>query len=124
MPFLIGAKKGLPNFNEFSLRNVAQVTRKLEVRKRTAADLQPFQTNLMYLLTLTNQFGIELWNSYTNPYPRARAGAGVGSFSLAADGRAAHQHSPGLHEPALQRELRHQYLGVATASSSACAPGR
>lgn len=83
VPFLIGAKKGLPNFNEFSLRNVAQVTRKLEVRKRTPADPQPFQTNLMYLLTLTNQFGLELWNSYTNPFPRAVRVQILGSYSLA-----------------------------------------
>ncbi len=82
-PFLIGAKKGLPNFNEFSLRNVAQVTRKLEVRKRTPADVRPFQTNLLYLLTLTNQFGVELWNAYTNPYPRPVRVRVLGNLRLA-----------------------------------------
>lgn len=83
VPFIFGAKKGLPNFNEFSLRNVAQVTRKLEVRKRTPADVRPYQTNLMYLLTLTNHFGLELWNPYTNVFPRPVSVQVVGSFSLA-----------------------------------------
>lgn len=70
VPLLIGAKKGLPNFNEFSMINIVQVSRKAEVVKRTQADLRPFQTNLVYLLSISNQFGIELWNAYSNAYPR------------------------------------------------------
>jgi len=70
VPFLIGAKKGFPNFNEFSMINVAQVSRKVEVVKRTEADRRPVMTNLVYLLSVSNQFGIEFWNSYTNAYPR------------------------------------------------------
>ena len=66
VPFLIGAKKGFPNFNEFSMINVAQVSRKVEVVKRTEADRRPVMTNLVYLLSVSNQFGIEFWNSYTN----------------------------------------------------------
>lgn len=83
VPFLIGAKKGLPNFNEFSLRNVAQLTRKLEVRKQTAADTRPYQTNLLYLVTVTNQFGVELWNSYTNVYTNTLRARVLGRLSLA-----------------------------------------
>lgn len=83
VPFLIGAKKGLPNFNEFSLRNVAQITRKLEVRKRTPLDVRPFQTNLLYLVTATNQFGIELWNAYATNYPRPLRVRVLGRLSLA-----------------------------------------
>lgn len=70
VPLLIGAKKGLPNFNEFAMINVIQVSRKAEVVKRTPADLRPYQTNLVYLLSISNRFGIELWNSYSNAYPR------------------------------------------------------
>ncbi|MHB9006489.1 MAG: hypothetical protein ACYDC1_06115, partial [Limisphaerales bacterium] len=70
VPFLVGAKKGYPNFNEFSLVNVAQITRKAEVRKRLESDLRPSQTNLMYLLTVSNRFGLECWNSYTQAFAR------------------------------------------------------
>lgn len=83
VPFLVGVKKGLPNFNEFAMRNVAQITRKLEVRKRTPADPRPFQTNLLYLVTVTNQFGVELWNAYATNYPRPVQVRVVGRFSLA-----------------------------------------
>jgi len=83
VPFLVGVKKGLPNFNEFAMRNVAQVTRKLEVRKRTPQDLRPVQTNLLYLVTVTNQFGVELWNAYATNYPRPLRVRVAGRFSVA-----------------------------------------
>ena len=70
IPLVIGAKKGLPNFNEFSLKNVTQMSRKLELRKKSATDTRPSLTNQMYLLTITNQFGIESWNSYTQAWSR------------------------------------------------------
>jgi hypothetical protein len=71
-PWVIGAKRGLPNFNEFSLKNVAQVSRKLEVRKPLdSSPPQDWMTNQMYLLSVSNQFGVELWNSYSAPYARA-----------------------------------------------------
>ena len=34
VPLVIGAKKGLPNFNKFGLQNNIQVTRKLQFRRR------------------------------------------------------------------------------------------
>lgn len=70
IPFLIGAKKGFPNFNEFALQNVAQLTRKLEIRKPSPG-ARPNQTNILYQLTLSNQFGLECWNSYTQDFSRA-----------------------------------------------------
>lgn len=77
VPWIIGAKKGFPNFNEFSLQSYAQVTRKLEVVKPSFNDLNRpnWVTNQMYLLSLSNVFGLEAWNSYSNilpqGYPRA-----------------------------------------------------
>ncbi len=71
VPFLIGAKKGFPNFNEFALQNVTQIARKMEVRKLRATDVYPTQTNLMYLLSVSNMFGIECWNSYTQDFNRS-----------------------------------------------------
>jgi hypothetical protein len=68
IPFVVGAKKGLPNFNEYVQRTVVQAVRKLELRRLTTTS-RPARTNEMYLLWITNYFGLEAWNSYTNPFP-------------------------------------------------------
>ena len=75
VPWIVGAKKGLPNFNEYSVESIVQVSRRLEVNKGTPANVSPamsrnWRTNQMYNLGITNIFGIEAWNSYTNAYPR------------------------------------------------------
>ncbi len=70
MPFIVGAKKGLPNFNEFALKNVAQLTRRVEVR-RPSITARPNQTNLLYQLSISNIFGLEAWNSYTQDFSRS-----------------------------------------------------
>jgi hypothetical protein len=69
VPLVIGAKKGLPNFNEFAAQTVVQVTRKLEFRR--GADGRVNETNQMYVVGITNVFGLEAWNSYSNPFPHA-----------------------------------------------------
>lgn len=70
VPLVIGAKKGLPNFNEFAGQTAVQVTRKLEFRRNTASG-KVVQTNQMYVVAITNTFGLEAWNSYSNLYPRS-----------------------------------------------------
>ena len=70
IPLVIGAKKGFPNFNEFTLRTDFQVTRKLEF-VRVDTNSLPSQTNQMYLIGISNLFAAEAWNSYLVPYPRA-----------------------------------------------------
>lgn len=82
IPLLIGAKKGFPNFNEISLINVAQVTRKLQATKASPADRLPNQTNLMYMLSVSNRFGVESWNSYTQDFKRPLRLQVAGSMSL------------------------------------------
>jgi hypothetical protein len=67
VPWIIGAKKNLPNFNEFSMQDVVQVTRLLQVTRPTTNSL-PTATNQMYLFGITNSLGVEFWNSYTNGY--------------------------------------------------------
>ena len=67
IPLVIGAKKGYPNFNEYTLRTDMQVTRKLEF-VRAATNLPPYQTNQMFVLGLSNLFGVEAWNSYSNTF--------------------------------------------------------
>ena len=75
IPMVVGAKKGLPNFNEFTLRSDILVTRKLQVtRPSTAPGTRPDATNQMYVLSVSNYFGAESWNSYDvtrfGPAPR------------------------------------------------------
>ncbi|MSU61191.1 MAG: hypothetical protein EXS31_02150 [Pedosphaera sp.] len=67
VPWIIGAKKGLPNFNEFSLETAVQVSRKVELRK---IGQRTFLTNQMYVVGISNVFGIEAWNSYTQAFRR------------------------------------------------------
>ncbi|HSY19401.1 MAG TPA: hypothetical protein VK815_13750 [Candidatus Acidoferrales bacterium] len=77
VPWIIGAKKYMPNFNEFYAFNTAQVTRKLQFN-RTAATFgagwtgpnkQLYSTNQMLNLSITNHMGFSFWNSYTANYP-------------------------------------------------------
>lgn len=70
IPLVIGARRGLPNFNEFSMQTVATVGRKLEVVKNSPNG-SAIRTNQMYTLGISNVFGVEFWNSYQASYPRA-----------------------------------------------------
>lgn len=71
VPWVIGAKKGLPNFNEFAMQTVFQITRKLEItRPRIDSPRTDYRTNMMYLVSLTNVVGVEAWNSYRTNWPR------------------------------------------------------
>jgi hypothetical protein len=74
VPWIIGAKKGLPNFNQLYMYEVVQITRKLEVTRRStnssSAGYTSYDTNQMYVLSITNNLGISFWNSYSNNYPR------------------------------------------------------
>ena len=70
VPLVLGARKWFPNFNELELRTKLQATRKLEFVKTSATDLKPIATNEMLLLSVTNEFGLEAWNAYSNDYPR------------------------------------------------------
>jgi len=67
VPWIVGAKKGLPNFNEMAVENVFQVTRKLLVRRMGVGT---YETNQMYVLGVTNRVEVELWNSYRTNFLR------------------------------------------------------
>jgi len=71
VPWIIGAKKGFPNFNKFGLQNVVQITRKLQVWRSTIPTTTStvFATNQLYVFSVSNSIGIECWNSYSNSYP-------------------------------------------------------
>jgi hypothetical protein len=69
IPWIIGVKKGFPNFNEFSMENIVGIERRLEItRPSTTAPLFQYQTNQMYVLGISNSIGVECWNSYSTNY--------------------------------------------------------
>ena len=70
VPWIIGAKKGFPNFNAISVESAFQLVRKLEVMRDTNAVPQPHitWTNQMYLMNITNYMGVSFWNSYRSNY--------------------------------------------------------
>ena len=74
VPWIIGAKKGFPNFNEFSVESIVQVTRKLKLTRTsvTSSTYAIASTNQNYLIGITNYFGAEFWNSYSNAYTNAQ----------------------------------------------------
>ncbi len=77
VPWIIGAKKGFPNFNAFEWQSSVFIERELQFT-RDKADSQPtsstfpfgrtYQTNQMYIIGVSNIFGSEDWNSYQAAY--------------------------------------------------------
>ena len=70
IPLVIGAKKGFPNFNEFAMQTLVQVTRKLQFTRQNGPNTPISQTNQMFLVGISNVFGVEAWNSYVTNFPR------------------------------------------------------
>ena len=72
VPWIIGAKKGLPSFNELNVMNTVQVTRLLQVnRSSTNPAAAIYTTNQMYVMSITNSVGMSFWNSYNSNYYNA-----------------------------------------------------
>ena len=69
IPAVIGARKGFPSFNEFSMQTVMRFHRKLQFRLDPATG-RVVETNQMLMVGITNTHGLEAWNSYSNVYPR------------------------------------------------------
>jgi hypothetical protein len=75
IPMVIAMRKGFPNFNELTMRSDILVQRKLQLtRPNINPGTRPNGTNQMYLLGISNYFGVEAWNSYdagkAGPYPQ------------------------------------------------------
>ena len=69
VPWIVGAKKGFPNFNELAMDCAFQITRKVEVtRPSTVALANTYSYYQLFILNITNQVGVECWNSYANAY--------------------------------------------------------
>ena len=105
VPWIIGAKKGLPNFNEFAMENTLAVTRRLQVTRPAinppnGVNLSTFNTNQMYLMSLNSSIGVELWNSYvSNYFGTILVGVNeAASFTLTNDDPGFDAH-PGIAQP-------------------------
>jgi hypothetical protein len=71
VPIIVGAKKNLPNFNEFAMENTFSITRKLEVTRGTTNDpITSYKINQMFNCSVLSQLGVECWNSYITNYTR------------------------------------------------------
>jgi len=71
VPLVIAARKGIPNFNEFTVRGDITVQRKLQVvRSAPIPNGRPVGTNQMYVVSVSNYFGVEAWNSLFSRYRR------------------------------------------------------
>ena len=77
VPWIIGAKKGLPNFNAFEMVNRLFVERELQVTRNNADTAsaggtfpygRTYATNQMYIMSISNSLGVEDWNSYASNY--------------------------------------------------------
>jgi hypothetical protein len=71
LPLVIGARKGLPNFNEYAMDTRFTLERKLELIKPSPGGQTAItQTNQLYTLNVSIECGAEFWNSYRTNYAR------------------------------------------------------
>ena len=71
VPWIIHAKKGWPNFNEFAMESTFQLTRNCKSHAPAPIQLLALiNTTRCCNLSIRTEFGVECWNSYTNNYTR------------------------------------------------------
>lgn len=80
IPWVIGVKKGLPNFNGLEIENYFYIQRQLQFNRQNADQFSAgtsfsavaagrgLTTNQMYLMGISNAVGMEDWNSYAENY--------------------------------------------------------
>jgi hypothetical protein len=74
VPWIIGAKKGFPNFNEFVQENAVGMTRRLQLTRDLNYETNNFPkvrltgTNQMYIFNLVSSVGLDFWNSYNSNF--------------------------------------------------------
>ena len=62
VPYVIGARTNLPNFNQFSMSPVVQLTRAFQLYWTNGI----LHTNVAYQIGVSNVVGAQCWNSYMN----------------------------------------------------------
>jgi hypothetical protein len=71
VPLVIGAKKGMPSFDEATMDTRIQVARKLIFHRKDTSNTDPVNEIVpVYLLSITNEVGLQAWNSYAATFNR------------------------------------------------------
>lgn len=71
VPLVVGARSGLPNFNEYAMESIFTITRKIElVKSAPGGQGQITQTNQFFTMNVSVASGAEFWNSYRSNYTR------------------------------------------------------
>jgi hypothetical protein len=75
VPWIIGAKKGFPNFNGLEIQNCFFIERLLQFNRSTTVGFgetfpygRVYTTNQMYIMGVSNIYGVADWNSYNSNY--------------------------------------------------------
>ena len=69
VPWIVGAKKGFPNFNAFEWQSSFFIERELQYTRNTIdASGRTYTTNQEYIMGISNLFGSDDWNSYAETY--------------------------------------------------------
>ena len=68
VPWVVGTVKGLPSFSQFAFVNSLTMTRRL-LFTRPSTNVPPTAMSQSYGMTVSNLFGAQLWNPYTNTFP-------------------------------------------------------
>jgi hypothetical protein len=73
VPWVVGAKKGFPNFNQFAFQTTYALTRKLLFQRVAGSgDLATdYRMKQEFVMDVTNQVGMNAWNSYASQWPMA-----------------------------------------------------
>ena len=73
VPWVVGAKKGFPNFNQFAFQTTYALTRKLlfERINNTGETAKDYSMKQEFVMDVTNQVGMDAWNSYRSAWPMA-----------------------------------------------------
>ena len=71
VPYVVAARQGIPTFNEILFETHATVTRKVQAIKRSPFDAldKPKIVEQAHFLSLSNNVGYEVWNSYRRSFP-------------------------------------------------------
>lgn len=69
IPWVVGTVRGVPSFNQFSFVNSFGVTRRLDFI-RPSTNVPPNFMSQSYEVAVSNFFGTQLWNPYSNAYPK------------------------------------------------------
>ena len=71
VPLVVGARSGLPNFDECAMESIFTITRKIElVKSAPGGQGQITQTNQFFTMNVSVASGAEFWNSYRSNYTR------------------------------------------------------